>query len=107
MDNPYGDTCYSLSATEMVSWIRDFSNTYHSRVDRYPVIYTATNWWRACTEDSPAFASHSPLWLAHYARSIGNLPNGWSYHTFWQYANSGPVPGDQNYSNGDMTGLKR
>ena len=107
MDNPYGDTCYSLSATEMVSWIRDFSNTYHSRIDRYPVIYTATNWWRACTEDSPAFASHSPLWLAHYARSIGNLPNGWSYHTFWQYANSGPVPGDQNYFNGDMAGLER
>ncbi|KAF9649590.1 glycoside hydrolase family 25 protein [Thelephora ganbajun] len=105
--NPYGATCYGLSAASMVDWIRDFSNTYHSRVGRYPVIYTTTNWWRNCTDDSPAFASNSPLWIARYSSSVGLLPDGWSYHTFWQYADSGPVPGDQNYFNGDMAGLRR
>ena len=30
-DNPSGATCYGLSAASMVSWIKDFSNTYHSK----------------------------------------------------------------------------
>lgn len=29
------------------------------------------------------------------------------YHTFWQYADSGPNPGDQDNFNGDLAGLKR
>jgi GH25 family lysozyme M1 (1,4-beta-N-acetylmuramidase) len=91
----------------MVNWIRDFSNTYHSKVGRYPVIYTSTNWWKTCTGDSPVFASTSPLWIARYASSVGSLPSGWRYYTFWQYADHGPVPGDQDYYNGDLAGLKR
>lgn len=91
----------------MVNWIRDFSNTYHSRTGRYPVIYTTTNWWTTCTGDYVGFGSTSPLWIARYASSPGPLPSGWGYHTFWQYADSGPSPGDQDYFNGDMAGLKR
>lgn len=30
-----------------------------------------------------------------------------SYHTFWQYADKGPNPGDQDNFNGDSAGLKR
>lgn len=30
-----------------------------------------------------------------------------SYATFWQYADSGSNPGDQDYFNGDAAGLKR
>lgn len=91
----------------MVTWIHDFSNAYYSRVRRYPVIYTNTNWWRTCTGNSPAFASNSPLWIARWGSTVGPLPNGWHFHTFWQYADHGPVPGDQDYFNGDMAGLKR
>jgi GH25 family lysozyme M1 (1,4-beta-N-acetylmuramidase) len=91
----------------MVNWIRDFSNTYYYRVGRYPVIYTTTDWWKTCTGNYAGFSSTSPLWIARYAGSVGALPAGWNYHTFWQYADSGPVPGDQNYFNGDMAGLKR
>jgi len=105
--NPYGATCYGLSAPAMVNWIRDFSNTYHSRVGRYPVIYTTTDWWKTCTGNNAGFGSTSPLWIAHYASSVGTLPAGWKYYTIWQYASSGPVPGDQNYFNGDIAGLKR
>ncbi|KAG6856938.1 hypothetical protein H0H87_011924 [Tephrocybe sp. NHM501043] len=35
-DNPYGATCYGLSASAMVSWIKDFSNTYLAKTGRYP-----------------------------------------------------------------------
>lgn len=91
----------------MVKWIRDFSNTYHSKIGRYPIIYTNTNWWKMCTNNSPAFGSTNPLWIARYASSVGTLPSGWHSHTFWQYADHGAVPGDQDYYNGDIAALKR
>jgi len=105
--NPNGAECYGLSASAMVSWIKDFSNTYHSSTGAYPVIYSTTDWWKTCTGNSAAFASTNPLWVANYGSSIGALPAGWSYATFWQYADSGPNPGDQDEFNGDMAGLMR
>ena len=32
---------------------------------------------------------------------------GYRYTTFWQYADSGSNPGDQDVFNGDAAGLKR
>jgi len=99
--------CWHRSASQIVSWIKDFSNTYHSATTRYPVIYTTTSWWKECTGNSAAFGSDNPLWIAHWASTIGPLPAGWSYTTFWQYADSGPFPGDQDLFNGDAAGLSR
>ncbi|PIL23614.1 hypothetical protein GSI_14927 [Ganoderma sinense ZZ0214-1] len=104
--NPSGAECYGLSASAMVSWIQDFSNTYHSHTGVYPVIYTTTDWWTTCTGNSAAFGSTNPLWIARYASSIGTLPAGWAYTTFWQYADSGSNPGDQDEFNGSLQGLK-
>ncbi|KAG6897420.1 hypothetical protein C0992_001734 [Termitomyces sp. T32_za158] len=105
--NPYGATCYGLSASAMVSWIGDFSNTYHANTGRYPVIYTTTDWWTTCTGNYAGFANDNPLWIARYASSIGTLPAGWAYTTFWQYADAGANPGDQDIFNGDSAGLGR
>ncbi|TCD69510.1 hypothetical protein EIP91_007440 [Steccherinum ochraceum] len=105
--NPSGAECYGLSASAMVTWIKDFSNTYHAATRVFPVIYTTTDWWTTCTGNSAAFGSTNPLWIAHYASSIGTLPAGWSFTTFWQFADSGSNPGDQDQFNGDMTGLQR
>ncbi|KIM62455.1 glycoside hydrolase family 25 protein [Scleroderma citrinum Foug A] len=30
------DECYNMSASEMVAWIQDFSDTYHRATTRYP-----------------------------------------------------------------------
>ncbi|KAL0573758.1 hypothetical protein V5O48_008201 [Marasmius crinis-equi] len=106
--NPSGATCYGLSAAAMVSWIKDFSNTYHSKTGRFPIIYSTTDWWKQCTGNSAAFANDNPLWIARYSSSIGELPAGWSFATFWQYADSGSNgPGDQDLFNGDAAGLGR
>ncbi|KAJ7665936.1 glycoside hydrolase family 25 protein [Mycena polygramma] len=102
-----GPECYGLSASAMVSWISDFSSTYYAATTRYPVIYTTTDWWTTCTGNSAAFAANNPLWIAHHSSSMGPLPAGWSYATFWQYADSGPNPGDQDLFNGDAAGLQR
>ncbi|MFE0463858.1 lysozyme [Kitasatospora sp. NPDC058965] len=104
--NPYGATCYGLSQSAMVSWIASFSSTVHSLTGRYPTIYTTTDWWTTCTGNNAGFGANNPLWIARYSSSPGTLPNGWSYQTFWQYADSGTFPGDQDYFNGALDRLQ-
>lgn len=38
-----------------------------------------------------------PLWVARYASSVGTLPSGWAYYTFWQFSST---PIDRNTFNG-------
>lgn len=104
--NPYGGTCYGKSDAGMRNWIADFINTYHSRTGRWAVIYTTTDWWKTCTGNYGGFANHSPLWLARYASSAGQTPNGWGFYTFWQYNDHGKFPGDQDVFNGSYSRLK-
>jgi GH25 family lysozyme M1 (1,4-beta-N-acetylmuramidase) len=99
--NPYsGGTCYGLSQSGMVAWIKSFSDQYHARTTRWPVIYTATSWWSQCTGNLGDFTSTNPLWVARYSSSVGALPFAWGVYTFWQYADSGVFPGDQDTFNG-------
>jgi len=104
--NPYGSTCYGLSQSQMVSWIRAFSSRVKARTGRYPAIYTTTNWWTSCTGNNSSFGSTNPLFIARYAYTVGTLPAGWTRYTFWQYADSGIFPGDQDTFNGGMTKLR-
>ena len=53
-----------------------------------------------------SFATTSPFWIARYSTSAGTLPAGYGFYTFWQYADSGTFPGDQDYFNGPMSGLQ-
>jgi lysozyme len=108
--NPYdsGRTCYGLGQAEMVAWIRAFSDEVRRLTGRRPVIYTTTHWWNLCTGGSGAFAADHALWIARYGSAdAGALPAGWSAWTFWQYADSGSLPGDQNLFNGSATQLER
>ncbi|MCX5214797.1 lysozyme [Kitasatospora sp. NBC_00240] len=98
--NPYGADCYGLSQSAMVDWIREFSDTVHDRTSRYPLIYTTTAWWSSCTGNNAGFGATNPLWVARYASSVGTLPAGWGFQTIWQYADSGSLPGDQDWFNG-------
>ncbi|KNX36102.1 lysozyme [Luteipulveratus halotolerans] len=101
--NPYGATCYGLSQSSMVSWIKAFSDRYRSRTGRDVVIYTTAGWWTQCTGNTTAFRYTNPLWVARYASTPGTLPGGWPYYTFWQYTST---PIDKDYFNGDLTRLK-
>ncbi|MEU9620315.1 MULTISPECIES: lysozyme [unclassified Streptomyces] len=100
--NPYGDQCYGLSQASMVSWIRDFVNTYKARTGRDAVIYTATSWWQACTGNNASFGATNPLWVARYSSTVGELPAGWGFYTMWQYTSSGPYVGDHSHFNGAL-----
>ena len=98
--NPYGAECYGLSQSSMRSWIASFINEYHAKTGRWAVIYTTTDWWTTCTGNYSGFAANDPLWIAKYSSSPGTLPAGWSFYTFWQYADSGAMAGDQDTFNG-------
>ena len=106
--NPYpalGNSCYNMSTSQMVSWIRDFSNRMKTRTGRAPAIYTTTDWWKTCTGNSTAFSDH-PLHVARYASTVGALPAGWPLYSIWQYSDSGPFDGDSNVWNGSEESLK-
>ncbi|GAA0644968.1 lysozyme [Streptomyces thermocarboxydovorans] len=105
--NPYGDACYGKSPSALVSWIRDFLNQYRARTGRNPVLYTSTSWWKQCTGNYSGFAATTPLWIARYASSAGELPAGWSYYTMWQYTSTGPTVGDHDRFNGGLDQLRR
>lgn len=95
--NPYGNACYGKTWNQMFLWIRSFVMTYYVRTHRFPIIYTSTRWWAACTGNTPRFAPYDALWIASYSSTRGPLPRGWSYQTFWQWT---PTPIDQNWFNG-------
>jgi GH25 family lysozyme M1 (1,4-beta-N-acetylmuramidase) len=105
--NPYGSECYGLTHHQMNTWIENFVKEYAYKERVYPVIYTTTDWWRTCTGDATRFGRWDPLWIANYSASHGGtLPSGWGFYTFWQYADGGKVPGDQDVFNGSYSRLK-
>jgi GH25 family lysozyme M1 (1,4-beta-N-acetylmuramidase) len=98
--NPYGASCYGLSQSAMVAWIRDIASTVKSKTGRDPVFYTSTSWWTLCTGNNASFGNN-PLWIPRYgSTTVGTLPAGWTFQTIWQNADSGIFPGDQNRFNG-------
>nr|XP_023907937.1 N,O-diacetylmuramidase-like [Quercus suber] len=90
-----------------VSWIKTFSDTYHSATGRYPILYTSPSYWSQCTGNSNAFVDTNPLMLARYASSPGTLPGGWPYYTFWQYKDSNTYGGDSDVFNGAYSQLQK
>ena len=105
--NPYGSECYGLTRSQMVSWLWNFVNQYAYREHVYPVIYSTTDWWSTCTGNNSGFGSKDPLWIANYSASHGGtLPRGWGFYTFWQYRDSGSLPGDQDVFNGAYKQLR-
>jgi GH25 family lysozyme M1 (1,4-beta-N-acetylmuramidase) len=101
--SPY--PCYGLTAAQMVTWIHDFVNEVRARTGRAAMIYTNTNWWKPCTGNDPGFGAN-PLVISGYTSKPPPLPAGWAAFTFWQYADAGPLPGDQDVFNGSLSALQ-
>lgn len=102
---PSGNTCYGLGAADMVSWIHSFGDTYKSAVGRPPMIYTTFDWWNTCTGNDGSFGDY-PLVIANYNDAITDVPAG-MFASFWQFADSGTFPGDQDRWLGSADDLKK
>jgi GH25 family lysozyme M1 (1,4-beta-N-acetylmuramidase) len=103
---PGGANCYGMSQSTMRTWIGSFVNQYHSRTTRWPAIYVTASWWSSCVGSYNPWAASAPLWVARWASSVGTLPYGWSFYSFWQWDDAGTFPGDQDVWNGTLARLK-
>lgn len=90
-----------------VSWIKEFSDRYHSKTGRYPVLYSSPAWWKDCTKDSKAFAKTNQLMMACWNDKPCDPQGGWSKYTIWQKEKKNQYGGDSDVFNGSMDQLKK
>jgi GH25 family lysozyme M1 (1,4-beta-N-acetylmuramidase) len=98
--------CWGLSPAGMIAWVTAFVGTVTAATGERMLIYTGASWWNQCTGNSTALAAellYVPYWTT--TTVPGSLPAGWSAWTFWQYANSGSLPGDQDVFGGTLVQL--
>jgi lysozyme len=100
-----------LSSSEVWTWVQAFMAEIKSLTGKPGIIYTGYYFW---VDDvgNPDNNLDCPLWIADYGVSSPMVPAAWSTWTFWQYSDSGSVPGvsgdvDLDYFNGSLTVLKK
>ena len=71
--------------------VRDCLREVEVRENRKPIIYTARWCWNRFVLPSPEWQAYD-LWVASYT-SDPLLPRDWETWRFWQYSESGDVPG--------------
>jgi lysozyme len=84
-----------LSPDNLIAWTQSFLSTTQSLTNRIPMIYVSPNFWRTNMNNSTAFTAY-PLWIAQWTSATSPsfpLPGGWTSWTFWQYTDSGSIPG--------------
>jgi GH25 family lysozyme M1 (1,4-beta-N-acetylmuramidase) len=70
--------------------VRVWVNRVREQLGVEPIIYASPDFWR----DSVGGADiPQPLWLAHYTAKCPTVPQPWTRWTFWQFSQSGHVPG--------------
>lgn len=91
--NPDGhNSCYGLSQSAMVTWIKGFDAQIQAKTGSLPLIYTTADWWKTCTGNTTALGQ-APLWIADIGSTSPALPAGWQTYDFWQYSSTGTVSG--------------
>lgn len=95
----------------VIDWTHRYLNAVQTLTGRQPIIYTYPNFWRTAMANTTEFTQY-PLWIADYngGNAPGPLPGGWRHWTFWQYTDSGRIPGvnaaiDLNYYGGGLGDL--
>ncbi len=108
----FKDEYQAFKCEQLAKMLQRFSEGVEKELGRKPMIYTNHQTWQTSFCDHPYFMDH-PLWLAQYTNhpKQPKLPPGWKRWLFWQYSESGKVPGiagavDQSYFNGSVQELK-
>jgi lysozyme len=97
------------SASVVISRLAQFLDSLEKSARRQPMIYTAPGFWDGLGADE--FGGY-PLWVAEYGVAQPKLPTGWKLWDFWQYSESGQVPGihgpvDLDVFNGPLSALQQ
>jgi len=103
-----GEQNPSAIATAIQQWL----DSVQENLGCTPMIYTAAGFWNTALGGTTSFASY-PLWVAEYTgNSSPRLPTGFTNYVFWQYSQSGSVPGiasnvDMDQFNGSLSDLNQ
>jgi GH25 family lysozyme M1 (1,4-beta-N-acetylmuramidase) len=102
------ETADGQSSATIVSKMKTWLDLVEQGTGRTPIIYTAVGFWGDLSGTGD-FAGY-PLWVANYGVSCPYVPDTWAGWSFWQYTESGSVPGiaggvDTNYFNGTLDDL--
>ena len=98
-----------VSAATIASRVHQWIDRVHNALGVNPIIYTGFYFWRDSV-GSPSGFDNNPLWIAAYVSHCPDIPLHWSQWTFWQYTDTGSVPGvpvapDMNRFNGSLADL--
>jgi lysozyme len=99
-----------LSPATVTARVRQWVDRVQAALGVVPIVYTGKYFWRD-EVGSPASFAPNPLWIAQYTSLCPDIPGPWSRWTFWQYTDSGTVPGiagpvDTNRFNGSLAQLQ-
>jgi GH25 family lysozyme M1 (1,4-beta-N-acetylmuramidase) len=88
----------SLGPAALQAWVAAWLGEVTAKLGVHPMIYTSPNFWKNAMSDTTWFAlnGYRVLWVAHWGVTSPTVPaQNWAGHgwTFWQYSDSGTVPG--------------
>jgi lysozyme len=90
------------SPASLTSWTKAWLQRVYERLGVRAMIYTSPSFWRQNLDNTAWFANHgyAILWAAHWERPGPSVAaSNWAGRswTFWQYSNTGTVPGIDGY----------
>jgi lysozyme len=104
------ETTDGRTPSQVWSWIQTFIARIKTLTGRPGIIYTGYYFWTGSV-GNPLNNLNCPLWLAAYVSDpTPYVPPAWSTWSFWQYSDTGSVPGvsgavDLDAWNGTIAGL--
>lgn len=93
------ETTGGLDNESLLTWINQWLEQVRTLTQMQPILYTNPNF--ASTYLDPSLGS-VPLWIASYGVTHPVDTSGWTVWTFWQYADTGKVPGITGYVDLDV-----
>ncbi len=102
-DSTSGPACHGRTPAQLLSWVREFVDTYHAATGRAPLLYVKAEVWSRCLGGDRSLGAAVPLWLFDHEPPMGPLPAGWERATIWQRGVEGGL--DRNVFLGSQTAL--
>ena len=105
------ETADGESSDTVLNAIQEWMDAVEAALNRQIIIYTNASFWTNTLGNSTRFSNRA-LWIAEYTSAPQpNFPSAFPDFSFWQYSQSGTVPGisgdvDMDRFNGSMDGLR-
>lgn len=89
------ETTDGQSAATIAKQAGAFLDRLAQKTGRKPMIYTSPSFWNSTVGNPAGFDQKAWLWIANWGVSCPNVPGDWKDWPFWQYSDTGNVPGIQ------------